>query len=155
LFADAAQQDRAVDLDHVRGLVLDPRLQLLVVAVVDRIADADVGFAGERPKVRRALRAGKLVVEAEDHQLRPRDAESVARVLEHRYADRGDDRQPRQYQPTSATHPCIPTSMLAKSNILYLLFATSPAYTCVAPCMFERNTTHLLSGGMVTFGSSR
>ena len=31
---------------------------------------------------------------------------------------------------------------------------TSAAYTCVAPCMFERNTTHLLSGVIVTFGSS-
>ena len=32
--------------------------------------------------------------------------------------------------------------------------ATSTAYTCVAPCMLERNTTHWLSGVIVTFGSS-
>ena len=37
----------------------------------------------------------------------------------------------------------------------YFRFATSTAYTCVGPCMLERNTTHLLSGVMVTFGSSR
>jgi hypothetical protein len=36
----------------------------------------------------------------------------------------------------------------------YLPPATSTAYTCVAPRMFERNTTHLLSGVIVTFGSS-
>jgi hypothetical protein len=32
--------------------------------------------------------------------------------------------------------------------------ATSTAYTCEAPCMFERNTTHLPSGVNVALGSS-
>jgi hypothetical protein len=39
-------------------------------------------------------------------------------------------------------------------KIAYPPPATSTAYTCVAPCMLERNTTHLLSGVIVTFGSS-
>ncbi len=33
------------------------------------------------------------------------------------------------------------------------LLATSTAYTCVAPCMFERKTIHFPSGVKVTFGS--
>jgi len=37
---------------------------------------------------------------------------------------------------------------------IYLLFVTSTAYTCVWPCMLERNTTHFLSGVIVTFGSN-
>jgi len=34
-------------------------------------------------------------------------------------------------------------------------FATSTAYTWFAPCMFERNTSHLSSGVKLTFGSRR
>src|SRR5262249_52383707 len=39
-------------------------------------------------------------------------------------------------------------------DLLYRPPATSTAYTCVLPCMLERNTTHLLSAVIVTFGSS-
>ncbi len=37
----------------------------------------------------------------------------------------------------------------------YCAFATSTAYTWLWPCMFERNTSHLLSGVKFTFGSRR
>src|SRR5262245_65258088 len=113
---------------------------MLVIAVVHGVADADAALAGERPEVRRALWAGKLVVEPEDHHFRARDtepADPVAGEEEHRDAGRGDDRQPCEYQTTSATHSLSPPSMLGKSNSLYLLFATSTAYTCAVPCMFE------------------
>ena len=43
----------------------------------------------------------------------------------------------------------------ARCGEVPVLFVTATAYTCVGPCMLERNTTHLLSGVMVTFGSSR
>ena len=47
------------------------------------------------------------------------------------------------------------TAPVAASLAGLAVLATSTAYTCVGPCMFERNTIHLPSGVKVTFGSSR
>ena len=54
-----------------------------------------------------------------------------------------------------ATAPSGPPSAGSDTTgIAYRPPASSAAYTCVAPCILERNTTHLLSGVIVTFGSS-
>ncbi len=58
-----------------------------------------------------------------------------------------------QRDAASASKANINRSLMLVLEFNYF-FATSTAYTCVAPCIFERNTIHFISGVNVTFGSN-